>query len=327
MKWNVTYRTRDGLQVVELFEAESRDVLFKNLSARGVRAMRVAEANVRTKKSSQHKYSKSHKNIIVSAIVCFTLLASLLIFLRWYNSKAHSIANSDAKSSTKNGSVKSTKAHSPTKLPARTDTDIDNRTRLVEPASVAIEEIVSVVTNVDGAIVERFRTPDGKTHSRQSLPTPLFENATDQIIALAVAGAESGSAMPPIPALNNSDEEFKKSLERDIVINLNDSQEIKNLKTNVIAIRNQLRELIKEGQSFSDIIDEHRELVNHGVAMRQEAERFVKEFVDEGDHESARECLEKVNETLRGMGMEEVSMPLSDDERRNIIRQRHRFAD
>ena len=45
MNWNVTYRSKDGELVVESFQAESRDALFKTLAAKGISPVRLAAGN------------------------------------------------------------------------------------------------------------------------------------------------------------------------------------------------------------------------------------------------------------------------------------------
>ena len=192
------------------------------------------------------------------------------------------------------------------------------------PPSKRIVEMISVVTNADGSVLERYRTADGKTRSRQSAPKPVFSNATDQLLATAISGAASGASMPPMPVMGNADEEFRKSLETDIVINEDDSDEVKALKQSVIDLREEMKQILEEGGSFEQALREHRDLVNHGVEMRNEATRMIQEFLDEGDADSAMEFLDKVNATLAQMGIEEVEMPLSREERREAIREQHR---
>ena len=81
---------------------------------------------------------------------------------------------------------------------------------------------------------------------------------------------------------------------------------------------------MSEGHSFAEVIKDHRDVVNHGVEMRKEASRMIKELIDNGDHDAANECLEKVNEVLAGMGIQGVEMPLTDEERREKIRSQKR---
>ena len=127
-----------------------------------------------------------------------------------------------------------------------------------------------------------------------------------------------------MPMMNNAEEEFRKSLTTEITINDYDSEDVKTLKQNVIALREEMRQLLDEGNSFADVLRDHRDIVNHGVEMRNEATRIISEFIEEGDEDAARECLEKVNATLSQMGINPIERPLSREERREIIREQHR---
>ena len=44
MNWTVTYRAKDGEKKQDVFEAEGRDALFKQLSDKGISAIRIEEA-------------------------------------------------------------------------------------------------------------------------------------------------------------------------------------------------------------------------------------------------------------------------------------------
>lgn len=191
------------------------------------------------------------------------------------------------------------------------------------PPHKRIVEMVSVVTNADGSVLERFRTADGKLRSRQSAPRPVFDNASDQILAMAVSGASSGGSMPPMPLMTDADEAFTKSLDKDIVINDNDSDAVKALKRDVMTIREEVRQIMADGYSFADVMKSHRDMVNRSVEMRKEAGRIVSELVASGDMDFAQECRVKLNAALAEAGIEGIEMPISREERRATIRKRN----
>ena len=324
MNWRVTYRAKDGKQAVEIVEAASRNDVFKVIAAQGISAIRVEEA---VGKAKLNKKSSSNPKKPVTIIVALVAVACAVGIA--YFSMAKKGSPSGTKDSTQKKHVPSSvirevvpQTNGVGKVAATSkpkDVVEDNT-----PAREKIVEMISVITNADGSVLERFRTADGKIRSRQSAPKPIFDNASDQIIAMAASGAASGYAMPPMPVMNNADEEFLKSLEKEIKVNDDDTDEVKALKQNVIAIREEIRQLMSEGHSFAEVIKDHRDIVNHGVEMRKEASRIIKDFLDNGDNEAANECLEKVNEVLAGMGIQGVEMPLTDEERREKIRSQKR---
>ena len=325
MNWRVTYRAKDGKQAVEIVEAASRNDVFKVIAARGISAIRVEEA--RGKAKSGKKPSRTSKRTTI-AILIGLLAVSCVVGIAYFSFAAKDTP-SDTTDSVKRKHAPSTAIRNiaPQTNSTRKTATTSKPKSIVEdsiPPREKIVEMITVITNADGSVLERFRTADGKIRSRQSAPKPIFDNASDQLIAMAASGAESGHAMPPMPVMDNADEEFMKSLEMEIKIGEGDSDEVKALKQSVIAIRGEIRRLISEGHSFAEVLKTHRDIVNHGVAMRKEATCIIKEFVDNGDFEAANECLEKVNEVLSGMGIQRVDMPLTDEERRERIRARNR---
>ena len=324
MNWRVTYRAKDGKQAVEIVEAASRNDVFKVIASKGISAIRVEEA---VGKAKLNKKSSSNSKRPVTIMVALFVIACAIGIA--YFSMAKKGTPSGTKDSTQKKHVQSSVIR---EVVPQTN-GVGNVAATSKPKDVVednipprekIVEMISVITNADGSVLERFRTADGKIRSRQSAPKPIFDNASDQIIAMAASGAESGYAMPPLPVMNNADEEFIKSLENEIKINEDDTDEVKALKQNVIAIREEIRQLMSEGHSFAEVIKDHRDVVNHGVEMRKEASRMIKELIDNGDHDAANECLEKVNEVLAGMGIQGVEMPLTDEERRERIRTQNR---
>lgn len=329
MVWEVSYRDRDGRRAIETFEAASRDVVFKAIAAKGLRAIRVEAAP--DKALSGGKASRMPKMtriallgmvISMTCAICILTLSNAAgrIPPRTKEPVLHGPAPSPAMrevTPSANAAIRVTLASSPMGAPAED----------VIPPWKKIVEMISTVTNADGSVLERFRTADGKVRSRQSAPKPIFDTASDQLIAMAVSGAESGHAMPPMPAMDNADEAFIKSLENEITVNENDSDEVKALKRKVTAVREEVRQLMYGGRSFAEVIRDHRDAANHGVEMREEATRMVRELVDSGDQGAACECLERVNGVLVGMGMPRVEMPLPREERREQIRARHRHGD
>ncbi len=189
------------------------------------------------------------------------------------------------------------------------------------PPSKRIVEMISVITNHDGSVLERFRTADGKTRSRQSAPPAVFDNASDQLIATALLGEASGAHMPPLPISDKIDADFAESLNKEIVINESDTQEIKDLKKLVMETRREiLARMEKGGKTFSEVLLEHRREVNDNNAFRGEARVQLQALVDEGAAEDAAAYLEKVNDLFDKNGIERLEMPLSREERRAAIR-------
>ena len=190
--------------------------------------------------------------------------------------------------------------------------------------SKRIVEMITVRTNEDGSVLERFRTADGKLRSRQSAPKAIFECATDDLIAMAISGSSSGHAMPPMPTSNNADEEFRESLKKEIVINEDDPEKVKEIKLAVREGREVVKQLMAEGRTFNEIMANQQEFVNGNVKLREEALKAAQEMVDSGDSVGAAVYVSSANKILEKAGADPVEVPLTREERRKAIRQRHR---
>ena len=323
MNWSVTYRDKNGRQTVSVLEAESRDALFKSLAKRNISAIRVEEAKDHVQRRCNT--GRGHGKVALAVVAILGGMGVVFLMTKHFSGgrdETHPVRKVEKPKTI----ATFTPAPAPNRI-ANQQTSRDKEVKLVDdgiPPNKKVVEIISVITNADGSVLERFRTADGKTRSRQSAPRPVFDNASDQLLATAIRGAESGAAMPPLPMMGNADEEFRKSLEKEIVINDDDSDAVKALKRDVIAMREQMKRLMAEGHSFAEVIKEHRDIVNHGVQMRAEASRLLKEFVDKGERDAAVDCLDKFNDALRGMGIEEVEMPLTNEERREFIREQRK---
>lgn len=184
-------------------------------------------------------------------------------------------------------------------------------------------EVLGVRTNADGSVTERYRTADGKTHSYRRVPPPIFIDPTDNLIAMAISGAESGAAMPPMPIGEDADAEFRTSLEHAIIPSKDDPEDVRELKRKVREARANVKDLMDRGFSFADVMREHRDVVNASVSMHDLCTRELRRLLDEGDAEGAAAYLKKANEKLRQFGYDPVAMPESSAERRARIRAAH----
>lgn len=326
MDWRVTYRAKNGTRATDVFSAANREELFKVLERRGFSAIRVEDCTNKKHRPARLSKSVLSPKALVGIGVATGIIIAAIVILSW-RSNQHEKGEVDNKPPREIAKRQpNLRKGNHTKASIGTSAASSNATEAstidTTPLEEKIVEVISVVTNADGAVIERFKTADGKIRSKQSAPRPIFDNPSDQIIALAVSGAATGAEMPPIPSLEDADGAFAKSLETEIEIKESDSEDVKELKKSVIAVREEIRQLLSEGHSFADIIKDHRELVNKGVAIKEEASRLAKELLDEGDREAAVEFLIRANETLRDMGVDEIEMPLSREEKRVLVRER-----
>lgn len=172
----------------------------------------------------------------------------------------------------------------------------------------------AVNTNAEGAIIERYWTEDGNTHSIVTDPPPVFENSSDQILAMALSVPQGGE-LPPLPIPSTMDKDFLDSLSKPIVIDEEDSDAVRKLKEDVIAARKDMQELLKSGGSAAEILQEHRRLLNENTATRNQVIKELRAIIDSGDIKGAEKYVRTMNVALGQMGIMEISMPRSAEAR------------
>ena len=165
-----------------------------------------------------------------------------------------------------------------------------------------------VVTN-STLIVETFVTTDGKTHKyyhderEKALPT-----AADQMLALMTA-SDDGFGAPPLPHIPNFEAAFGKALKTDIIINESDSPEVKAIKERVIAARKELLDLMAQGVNANDVVEEYRRTQEDNATIRFDAAKGVRELLDAGDIDAAKELCAKYNEVLKSANIMPIEIP------------------
>ena len=184
-----------------------------------------------------------------------------------------------------------------------------------DPATKRVKTL-TFVTNTMGNVIERYQTADGKVHKviRPSRP-PIFHHVTDDILSMALAQNDSGP-IPPIPFSGDMDKDFLKSIEEPIIIEEGDSEEIKQRKKIVREARLEVKKLMDQGMHFQDIIADHTRLMNENAEIRSKAIADARKIRDEGDTEGTAEYVSKMNEAFKSMGIEEIEMPKSKEERK-----------
>jgi hypothetical protein len=177
--------------------------------------------------------------------------------------------------------------------------------------------LASAQTNDSGVVTERYRMPNGKYWLRQIDPPPIFENPSDNAIAMAL-GDRSGAPIPPYPGINDIDldEQFAKSLASPIAINDDDKPWVVALKVAVQETRKEIAALIKAGdkRSVGEILLEHIQENNRAANLQGEAWKGYNNILKNDGEEAAAEYLNKVNEHLEKYGVAPIKIKTNNGE-------------
>lgn len=313
--FDIVYRGKGGKQETVRIEAESRQALFAELSKRGITAVRISEANGKTKPRPSARPRSQSSPTVLRGLVAGVIVV-LVAVGTWYFLTQKSGS----------GEQETAQPKKPAKIAQSTPAPAAPRPKAEEkPAKPVEEELpphlrrvkdISCTTNQFGQIVERYQTADGKTHKliRPSRP-PLFRHATDDILSMALAQT-GGGAMPPLPLGGDMDAEFLKSLEEPIIIDKDAPPEIQERQRIVRDARIEVKALMDQGLHFRDILADHEKLFNDNAQIRADAIAEARKIRDEGDTEGTAQFVNTMNAAFQTMGIDPIEMPKSKEERR-----------
>ena len=320
MEFAVTYRDRDGAIRTECIEAKDRADCFAKCKERGI--VPVGVDVQKSGKEGCRRHSASGRNAKFQIwgfkpVLLLSVVLAIGIAMWLWTQGGGTNEDRSRNAFTEKANVKKKPA---VRNPEAKAVSVVTNTVAVTNATVKVvkaEEVhktVSIHTNNLGKIVEKWI--DGNGRKRMSVKyarKPVFDNASDDQLAMAVGGGGT-QAIAPIPMTEVSENEFLKSLERPIVISEDDSVQVKQLKAAVRDAREAMKQMMDEGKSYKEALAEHQKLVNENVETRNECMAELKRLVDAGDQAGAEDYLRTMNVALEQMGIPAMTMPKSREE-------------
>lgn len=302
MKFTVTYRTSSGALDSAVFEAESRAALFVLLKEHGITAIRV-ESGINQKPKRRPIPSTS---ILLVAGVALTLALGALLVFNFTTKPAKSGKSAHTRSSDK--IITKGQPHNKERAAEKRylQSPVDKKNKQMEKGVEILSS--SVRTNSSGAVIEQLKLADGRTIRKIHPPKPLFENPSDQLIAMAIS-VKPGQSMPPLPLDASIEKDFMNSLLKPIVINEDDTPEIKELKARVMETRAYLVDEVKSGSTVLEALRAHQSEMEMMADATTMAVRELQKVRDESGEEEAKLFAERINESFRARGIPELSFP------------------
>ena len=124
---------------------------------------------------------------------------------------------------------------------------------------------------------------------------PVFEDKfEEQMINLALPGA----TFLPHVLLNHTEDELKAMLAREVVINPDDSDDVKEKKMAVAEMKKLLSDYLADGGDYGDFIMEMHKYSREERKLRIKGFSKLEDLLDEGRVEDARAFLKSYNEIL-----------------------------
>jgi hypothetical protein len=340
MNWQVTYRSRDGKQVVDEFEAESREALFAALKTKGVNAIKVVEckAGKRPQRTAALPHgatsARSHTRPVRRAIV-WAIIGVAVAIAAWFIAMRGDQPTENLGEDTR----RPTKLALPEQnLPSKTSSGVASSTSAPAtnaPLSRRERELKEIREKFGDNIPENLKAtvyflehPPQKTFKVKSNEDYLRHPSERQIAGVALM--EPGTYFVTKPEFGESfDRDFLDAMIDKIEIYDDDSDDVKSGKQSVTELKKEIADICKkEGKTPSEVMNEL-------AATMYELGKYQRDIEEELDkiHEDAaysdeefEDFCEAANRMLEAKGLPPLSFP--DIARRSFrIRAAQRMAE
>ncbi len=333
MTFMVTYREKDGALREEVVEATSRAECFAQCKARGIAPVSVKEGGKAKRLEPAGQPRQSGHQVRARALGILGVLGILVILVgvAWWLARPQVKPPSDPPKSAK--PVREARPKPQPKPAVKPEAAKPPAKPEPKPAPVAKTggpppgTVISVRTNDNNLIITAVVGPNGKTNLvTTEVHKPIFSNPSDQLIAAAMSATMSGQ-MAPLPLGPENDWQFKEAMKKPILDDPDDTDEVKRMKQVVRETRQQIAELMEQGQTFAEILAQHRELWNENVKIRDGVVAEYRRVVASGNEEEARRYLSTMNAALSQMGIppltESDGQPKRRRERKAEVQDEH----
>ena len=316
MNWSVTFRAKDGKQVVEVFEADSREALFKVLADEGISAIRIEQG---TRKRPQTKAAHKRSPKITRGIIAGLVVVGLAL-AAWHFLSAEMEAQ---KHDTISAPKKASKIVEATPAPF-----------IPKPVEVKVEppkpDPNARPTKVGEVVNGYVLLPSGRLHKRQGVITNsvasrakgayhIFDHACDNEIACYLSMKPGDALVGPARYTGKFKDKFLESLKTPIIVTEDDTPEQAQLKRDVIAAKLELKDALDRGEDIEQIMLDTRQELQDMARYKMELRKQFNELrrAEGTTNEDIDTLLEACNKMLESKGI--APMKFGPITRRKLI--------
>ena len=315
-QWTVYFRDKNGSKASVVIEAEDRAGVFAELKKRGISAISVTEgaSNKKPRKVAKNSALSKGRGLIAAAIVVVAGAVAWWMMMGEEKKVEEVAANGKVRVEKEvcqkriNGDVKAVRSN------------VDNRKddgksgekqqkAVIEEKWLGLPVVRKTVVTNGNFVIATYYTNDGKSHVHyQDMRDKALPSGVDQILAI-MTQEDAGVGAPPLPLMNDFENEIAAALKKDIIIEDSDSAEVRAMKERVISARKELTALMAQGVSVGEIIKDYNRMQEDNAQVRFEAVKDVQKALESGDRKFAQEMCEKYNQILEKMGLMKIEIP------------------
>lgn len=244
------------------------------------------------------KSTKSSKPVIRYVILTLT---AILSFAYWFISYQKQDQNSSKRKSTATKAV-ARRNKVPTGKPIHLSKRKPKATK-----SIKLPELT------DGNPIVKQKALGRVVQWKHRGAAPLFTNRFESLVC-EIMTATPGERFLDLDIEDEFDEAFAESLSHQITINPEDTEDVRYMKETVINAKNEVRQLVQEGNSARDIILNARDELNKIADYRDQLQETVNEYlVTASDVKETLRFVNEANQILAEYGALPVDGPDDED--------------
>lgn len=313
VNWRVTYRVNDGKRIVDVFEADDRDALFKVLASKGMAPIRIESADYDKSRTASRKTGSTASRIAAWGFAALMAALGVFVVSRLCASQDANRGNGREK---RVSSLSTVPANKPVPAPASARRALTAEERRAGLEAVRKREYEGPALDMDTYVSpdpgfsnrwERFKVEQSK------LP---FKYMSENEIA-AVLGTRPGEMVLDTMPHPHFERDFLESLEEAVVPLPTDDEKTAQLKRDMVQAKIILKEAYDNGESITDILREERAQLIKIHGLRENLFRELKSL--EKAAQSPQEIddfVSAANLMLDEYGAKHIKLPYSKERMR-----------
>lgn len=299
MKWDVSYRNRNGQQDTIQLEADDRKALFAELAKRGITAVRISESKGKLKKRKATKdgYGGLFKGLVAGILVVAAGVAAVVYFVT-------SDVSDESLDDKKRGKIAAVDPSKPKKLITKVE---------YTPPAKTGDKLTDALAEVAAAEQALTITQPPKVNIPPGYTNRTFKTGVEQLMSW-VFTVEVGDMPMPIPPIGDDDrEQLAAILVSKNEIKEGDSEMAAFAKEQVDYAKKEMAEFIKQGGDPDEFLQYYFGQLRHAFEFRNEAQQQYYDMLEE-DPELADEFARKVNESFDEKGIKHIFTEAEENE-------------
>ena len=338
MTFTVKYRAKNGAIAEEVIEATDRGDCFAKCKARGIAVVNVADSGQGSKDPGKHCPTRPARltrpngripgaKLLIS--IAAIAIAGICIWL-W---------NGQDTAKPEKAPVKNTEKTKVKKSKSKSDVSVTNSSQPKEAEKLVLQEekkkpaydpnfqanyprkpghlplpggnVITFKPPAPGCTAQVFTVNglylcDAEGNFTKYEPPRLFDNRFENTLDNLAMNTQ---ILLTDHTKNFTDEEINKYLSRPITIEADDPPDVVLRKTATAAMKDDIREFIKEGGTYGEYVDSLHNKIGTERVLHREAMREMVTLLSEGDYEGAREYREKIDSFLSESGYLGLKLP------------------